>query len=184
MIIVDDFIEDPALLKEMKADKTFFKDNGQYMWWGGPWNSPATTLKQRLIEEIWIKNSPWDFPRYNPITLSGFEYWTGRYSPRRDRDLQGICHLKSSRALQVELNMQGRSVFPESKYDRQESRSRVKAGQELERFSGSGRYPESVREKYRSHGRTSSVAAVAASGPRIATDKMSSRRDDLKLRYM
>ena len=100
------------------------------------------------------------------------------------KDISHCRLLKSSRALQVELNMQGRSVFPESKYDRQESRSRVKAGQELERFSGSGRYPESVREKYRSHGRTSSVAAVAASGPRIATDKMSSRRDDLKLRYM
>lgn len=80
MIIVDDFIKDESLLEELKNDETFFDDNGSYMWWGGPWTSPASTLKQRLIEEIWIKNSPWDFPRYNPIELSGFEYWTGRYS--------------------------------------------------------------------------------------------------------
>ena len=33
------------------------------------------------------------------------------------------------------------------------------------------------KSKNRSHRRTSSVAAVAASGPRIATDKISSRRD-------
>lgn len=80
MIIVDDFIKDQTLLKELAEDKTFFDNNGKYMWWGGPWSTPAATLKQRLIEEIWIKNSPWDFPRYNPISLEGFEYWTGRYS--------------------------------------------------------------------------------------------------------
>lgn len=80
MIIVDDFIKDESLLEEIRNDETFFSQNGTYMWWGGPWNSPASTLKQRLIEEIWIKNSPWDFPRYNPIILSGFEYWTGQYS--------------------------------------------------------------------------------------------------------
>lgn len=80
MIIVDDFIKDELFLQELDNDTTFFDQNGKYMWWGGPWTSPATTLKQRLIEEIWIKNSPWDFPRYTPITLSGFEYWTGKYS--------------------------------------------------------------------------------------------------------
>jgi len=80
MIIVDDFIKDESLLRELQEDNTFFDSNGKYMWWGGPWSSPASTLKQRLIEEIWIKNSPWDFPRYNSIQLEGFEYWTGRYS--------------------------------------------------------------------------------------------------------
>ena len=88
MIIVDDFIKDAHLLQELDSDTTFFEQNGKYMWWGGPWNSPASTLKQRLIEEIWIKNSPWDFPRYNPITLSGFEYWTGKYSPSDVNDGQ------------------------------------------------------------------------------------------------
>jgi len=86
MIIVDDFIKDESLLNEMNSDSTFFSQNGKYMWWGGPWNSKPSTLKQRLINEIWIKNSPWDFPRYNPITLSGFEYWTGQYSPSDIKD--------------------------------------------------------------------------------------------------
>jgi|SRR6056300_1549868 hypothetical protein len=81
MIIVDDFIKDISLLEEIQNDPTFFSQNGKYMWWGGPWTSEAQTLKQRLIEEMWIKNSPWDFPRYNSIILSGFEYWTGQYSP-------------------------------------------------------------------------------------------------------
>ena len=80
MIIVDDFIKDESFLRELQEDATFFDNNGKYMWWGGPWSSPASTLKQRLIEEIWIKNSPWDFPRYKSITLEGFEYWTGQFS--------------------------------------------------------------------------------------------------------
>jgi predicted 2-oxoglutarate/Fe(II)-dependent dioxygenase YbiX len=80
MIIVDDFIKDESFLRELQEDTTFFDNNGKYMWWGGPWSSPASTLKQRLIEEIWIKNSPWDFPRYKSITLEGFEYWTGQFS--------------------------------------------------------------------------------------------------------
>jgi len=80
MIIVDDFIKDESLLEELGNDETFFEKNGEYMWWGGPWTSPASTLKQRLVEEIWIKNSPWDFPRYRPFRISGFEYWTGTHS--------------------------------------------------------------------------------------------------------
>jgi len=79
MIIVDDFIKDQSLLERIQNDTTFFSQNGQYMWWGGPWSTPASTLKQELIQEIWIRNSPWDFPRYNPIILEGFEYWTGQY---------------------------------------------------------------------------------------------------------
>ena len=82
MIIIDDFIKDHSLLNEIKKDKTFFSKNGEYMWWGGPWLSAASTLKQKLIEEIWLKNSPWDFTRYNPIILEGFEYWTGQYGEK------------------------------------------------------------------------------------------------------
>ena len=81
MIIVDDFIKDGSFLKELQDDTSFFNDNGKYMWWGGPWTTKPSSLKERLIEEIWIKNSPWDFPRYDSLHISGFEYWTGRYSP-------------------------------------------------------------------------------------------------------
>ena len=109
MIIVDDFIKDPSLLKEMKADKTFFKDNGQYMWWGGPWATPAVTVKQRLIEELWIKNSPWDFPRYQSITLEGFEYWIGQYSADADKLHELNMHFDKDEKL---WNETGKLVTP------------------------------------------------------------------------
>ena len=91
MIIIDDFIKNEQLLKDISNDEHFFGPNGDFHWWGG-WfrngeendvhGSPeANTLKKQLIEEIWRWNSPWDFPRYNPLYLSGVEYWTGVYGP-------------------------------------------------------------------------------------------------------
>lgn len=99
MIIVDDFIKDESLLKELQDDKTFFNENGKYKWWGGPWSSEASNLKERLIQEIWIHNSPWDFPRYNSISLEGFEYWTGRYSPDTQHPSTLDLHLDKDEAL-------------------------------------------------------------------------------------
>ena len=89
MIIIDDFIKNEQLLKDISNDEHFFGPNGDFHWWGG-WfrdgdqtkthGSPeATTLKKQLIEEIWRWNSPWDFPRYEPLYLSGVENWTGVY---------------------------------------------------------------------------------------------------------
>lgn len=109
MIIVDDFIKDESLLKELQEDTQFFENNGQYMWWGGPWNSKASTLKQRLIEELWIKNSPWDFPRYNSIQLEGFEYWTGQYSADDDKLHELNIHFDKDENL---WNTEGKLVTP------------------------------------------------------------------------
>ena len=91
MIIIDDFIKNERLLNDIRKDDNFFGPNGDFHWWGG-WfkdgdeneihGSPeANTLKKQLIEEIWRWNSPWDFPRYQPLYLSGVEYWTGVYGP-------------------------------------------------------------------------------------------------------
>jgi hypothetical protein len=91
MIIIDDFIKNERLLNDISKDDNFFGPNGDFHWWGG-WfkdgdennihGSPeANTLKKQLIEEMWRWNSPWDFPRYNPLYLSGVEYWTGVYGP-------------------------------------------------------------------------------------------------------
>lgn len=74
MIIIDDFIKDESLLEEIKNDSKFFETPGKYMWWGGWWNSPADTLKKRLIQYIWGENSP-----HEPLNCIGFEYWTGTY---------------------------------------------------------------------------------------------------------
>lgn len=71
--VFDNFITDPDLLKEINEDQTFFNDPGVYYWWNAWFNSPADTLKKRLIEYIWKENCPIR-KSYN---ISGFEYWTG-----------------------------------------------------------------------------------------------------------
>jgi len=36
MIIIDDFVQDSTLLKEIEVNKDeFFSDNGNYYWWDG-----------------------------------------------------------------------------------------------------------------------------------------------------
>ena len=98
MIVIDDFIKDHNLVDQIKSDNNFFpQDMGEvtniadsnnyfhdgasdcyapYMFWDGWWNSPADTLRKRVIEQIW---------RYGPISelnpidmrdVCGFEYWT------------------------------------------------------------------------------------------------------------
>ena len=57
MYIIDNFIKDPVLLEDMQHDKDFFGPNGNFMWWDGWWNSPANTVKKRLIEYIWRYNT-------------------------------------------------------------------------------------------------------------------------------
>jgi hypothetical protein len=84
MIIIDNFIKDQTLLKEIEEDKTFFGPNGNFMWWDGWWNSDANTLKKRIIEHIWRYNSP-----DNSHTVRGFEYWTGVYGPDRPQNNLG-----------------------------------------------------------------------------------------------
>ena len=71
MIVIDNFIKDQQLLDDLKNDTTFFNTKG-YMWWDGWWNSPANTIKKRLIQYIWGENSP-----YPSVNVEGFEYWIG-----------------------------------------------------------------------------------------------------------
>ena len=51
MIIIDEFVKDVSLLQDIEANKEeFFSDNGNYYWWSGWWDSPADTLKKKLIQ--------------------------------------------------------------------------------------------------------------------------------------
>lgn len=81
MIIIDDFIQDEKLLKEIENDPTFFSNNGNYYWYDGWWNTPMQSLKQRLIYELWGDNSP-----HPSISVEGFEYWTGQFGPELAND--------------------------------------------------------------------------------------------------
>lgn len=75
MIVIDNFIKDPAFLKQLEENKKqLFSDNGGYYWWDGWWNSPDDTIKKQLISYIWR-----DYPLYPSVALDGFEYWTGQY---------------------------------------------------------------------------------------------------------
>ena len=95
MIVIDDFIKDQNLLDEIQNDKTYFDDNGDYMWWDGWWNSPADTLKKRVIQYIWGENSP-----YDSVSIAGFEYWTGQYDNTKPEGLK--FHLDKDEALYME----------------------------------------------------------------------------------
>ena len=74
IVAVDDFIKDEVLLKEIADNEaSIFSDPGVYYFWDGWWNSPANTVKKRLIEYVWRYHSP----LYESISISGIEYWTG-----------------------------------------------------------------------------------------------------------
>ena len=95
MIVIDNFIKDISLINEIKKDKHFFPETmgdienigeynnhfhiedadcyAPYMFWEGWWNSPADTLKKKVIKEIWSNENFLPFPLRE---VSGFEYWT------------------------------------------------------------------------------------------------------------
>jgi hypothetical protein len=73
ILVIDDFIKDQNLLRDISNDNNFFSDPGIYYWWDGWWNNEAKTLKQRLIDHIWSDNCPLSAP----MSIRGFEYWTG-----------------------------------------------------------------------------------------------------------
>ena len=94
MIVIDNFIKDKALLKEIELNKdSFFADNGNYYWWDGWWNTPDNSLKKRLIAYIWRDHSP-----YHRVGLDGFEYWTGQFGPDAGSDYLNM-HLDKDETL-------------------------------------------------------------------------------------
>jgi len=95
--IIDNYIEDEKLLKDIENDSSFFpKKMGDeprqlktgniyhgesstyspWMFWDGWWKSPANTVKKRLVQQIWEPNLPCD-----KEDVVGFEYWTRTYDP-------------------------------------------------------------------------------------------------------
>tara|TARA_B110000503_G_scaffold74614_1_gene115147 strand:+ start:116 stop:691 length:576 start_codon:yes stop_codon:yes gene_type:complete len=73
IVVIDNFIKDENLLREIRDDKSFFSDPGVYYWWDGWWNNKATSTKQKLIDYIWSDNCPLS----QAMSIRGFEYWTG-----------------------------------------------------------------------------------------------------------
>lgn len=75
LLVIDNFIKDESLLKEIENDPTFFADVGNYYWWDGWWSKPAETTRQKVVQYLW-QNVP-----IPAIDTLGFEYWTGTTQP-------------------------------------------------------------------------------------------------------
>jgi hypothetical protein len=73
MIIIDGFVRDTDLLRQIQQSEEFWKLG--YHWYDGWWNNVATTLRQHLITYIWRDHCP----MHERISLSGFEHWVGIY---------------------------------------------------------------------------------------------------------
>ena len=82
ILVIDNFIKDKEMLKELSDTTSEFWEKG-FSWWGGWWNSPAETLRHRLIQYIWSTHCPTQF---NGISTQGFEHWVGTYGPDEDWD--------------------------------------------------------------------------------------------------
>ena len=98
MIILDDFIKDKDILKEIEETKDFFPVSmgnedriaielnsyhdeksdcfAPYMFWDGWWKSPANTPRKKVVKQIWEKNLPFPIEE-----VCGFEYWTRTFNP-------------------------------------------------------------------------------------------------------
>jgi hypothetical protein len=96
LIILDNFL-DKVMYNEILNEQTFFPpimEKGDqiaveinsyhteaascyapFMFWDGWWNSPANTLKKKVVQKIWEFNLPCSVEE-----IIGFEYWTRTYA--------------------------------------------------------------------------------------------------------
>jgi hypothetical protein len=103
MLVYDDLLS-TEMYNEMLNDKSFFPESmgggeriatelnsyhyeqascfAPYMFWDGWWNSPANTLRKRVVQSIWEKNLP-----CKTDEILGIEYWTRTYTPGQYLDV-------------------------------------------------------------------------------------------------
>lgn len=81
--VFDNFIKDENLLKEIQDNyQDIFKDPGNYKYWNGWWNTPASNTTKKVIEYVWGTHCP-VAASYN---IDGFEYWTGIQTAKNVED--------------------------------------------------------------------------------------------------
>jgi hypothetical protein len=91
MIIIDNFIQDKALLTKISLDKNFWKEG--FHWYNGWWNSAPKDTRQELIKYIWGDHCPLN----ENIMIQGFEHWVGTYEAGDDKVVENFdekWHLK------------------------------------------------------------------------------------------
>jgi hypothetical protein len=98
MIVVDNFIKDSELLKQIELSENLFPESmgsesriatelnsyhyeqascfAPYMFWNGWWKSETNTTAKKMIKSIWEHNLPSEEEE-----ICGFEYWTRTFNP-------------------------------------------------------------------------------------------------------
>jgi len=72
MQVIDNFVKDPQLLKQLQNLSNDFWTPGWYWWQNG---SPSITLRHKLIDYIWLQGRVKEVP----ANFKGFEHWVGIY---------------------------------------------------------------------------------------------------------
>jgi len=89
MQVIDNFVKDPALLKAITNPNDSFWTQGYYWWQNG---SPATTLRHKLIDYIWLQGRTEEVPN----NFKGFKVIDADNSDLRFKDPKNvICGLKA-----------------------------------------------------------------------------------------
>jgi hypothetical protein len=98
MLVIDEFIKNPELLREIESSKNLFPESmgsddriaielnsyhheqascfAPYMFWDGWWRSETNTLAKKIVKSVWENNLP-----YKEEDICGFEYWTRTFNP-------------------------------------------------------------------------------------------------------
>lgn len=103
MIVIDDFINDHAILDEIERSGEF-QTPKMWGWWDGWWKKQAYCHRELIVQYVWGAHCPLAAAAGFPNSIAGFEYWTlaheanpdlptrstsngrDRIRPHRDRD--------------------------------------------------------------------------------------------------
>ena len=94
MIVVDDYFQDQELLTSFAASDEF--QAGASRWWAGWQSSPARTLRQQLIAEIFGPRCPFQKMDQLVEQAAGFEHWVGQFSGDSEQNYQLNAHRDES----------------------------------------------------------------------------------------
>ena len=93
MLIIDNFIKDNNIIKNLKDEK-IWKEIPKYNWWDGWWKTEPRNIMEELIKIIWKTLSPVE------NKIAGFEYWSNIHSKQQKLD----WHADKDEKLLIEKN--------------------------------------------------------------------------------
>lgn len=133
MIIIDDFINDRAILDDI-AMSGEFQTPKTWGWWDGWWKTTAGCDRERVVQYIWGEHCPLPAAAGFPNSVAGFEYWTLAYEAD-----QGCSSSKTEGASEASPTSKGRDRL-QAHRDRDE-RHFVRTGETKHPRIGAVYYP-------------------------------------------